>query len=111
MQVIANHDGGIEEAIGGFGVDQRLNGDWRLAQNEEVDQKRKVTRGGKGEGEGCRPARLLLAGVGVFWLVSGSGSGGGGGGSRSCGGGGGGIRVWEKIPGSWKGPLGGGITG
>ena len=48
--MIANQDGGIEEAIGGSGVDQRLNGDWRLAQNEEVDQKRKVTRGGKGEG-------------------------------------------------------------
>ena len=66
MQVIANQDGGIEEAIGGSEVDQRLDGDWRLAQNEEVDHKRKVTRGGKGEGglgKGKGAAQL-----GSYWL-------------------------------------------
>ena len=106
VQVKANEDGGVQEAIGGSRVDQRLNRDRRLARDKEMHQESEMARGGEREGRGgreeCQPARLLLAGVGVFWLVS-------GGGSRSCGGGG--IRVWEKIPGCWKGPLGGGITG
>ena len=76
MQVIANQDGGIEEAIGGSGVDQRLDGDWRLAQNEEVDQKRKVTRGGKGEGGlgkgkgAAQPGSYWLGWEFFGWLVA-----------------------------------------
>ena len=47
-------------------------------------------RGREGwEGEGCHPARLLLAGVGVFLLISG-----------------GGVRVREEFLGSWEGARG-----
>ena len=56
-------------------------------------------RGKEGWGRGeCRPARLILAGVGVFWQI--------------CGGGGGwGLGVREEVPGPWEGPQGVGKTG
>ena len=64
VQVKANQDGGVQEAIGGSRIDQCLHKDRQLTRYEEVHHESKVLRGGKGEG--CRPARFLLAGMGVF---------------------------------------------
>ena len=50
--MIADEDGGVNEAIRGARIDQRLDGNRRLAGNKEVNQKRKVTRGGVWEGGG-----------------------------------------------------------
>ena len=65
MQLIANQDGGVQEVVRGSRVDQRLDGDWRPAQNEEVDLESKVTRGGEGKrgGEGESAAQ-----PGSYWL-------------------------------------------
>ena len=52
MQMIANEDGGIDEAIGGARIDQRWDGNRWLAGNQKVNQKGKVTRGGVWEGGG-----------------------------------------------------------
>ena len=54
MQVQANQDGRVHEAVGGSRIDERLDGDWRLTRDEEVYQKSEVTGGGEGErtGEG-----------------------------------------------------------
>ena len=52
MQVEANQDGGIQEAISGSGVDERLHENGRLARYEEVHQEREVAEGGEGEGRG-----------------------------------------------------------
>ena len=52
MQVMLNQDGGVEEAIKSTGVDQRRNGDRRLARDKEMHPENKVTRGGMGEGGG-----------------------------------------------------------
>ena len=54
MQVKVNQDGGVQEAIGGSKIDQRLDGDWRLTRDEEVHKKSKVTGGGEGERGGNR---------------------------------------------------------
>ena len=43
-------EGGIEEGVGRTRVDQRLNGNRRLAGDEDVDQQGKVTGNGVGEG-------------------------------------------------------------
>ena len=66
MQVEANQDGGIQEAIGGSGVDQRLHGNGRLARYEEVHQEREVAGGGKGEGRGGEGKGA--AQPGSYWL-------------------------------------------
>ena len=54
MQLKANQDGGIKEAGGSTGVDERVDLDRRLAGGAEVDEKRKVRRGGRGERGGKR---------------------------------------------------------
>ena len=52
VQVKSNEDGGVQEAIGGSRVDQRLNRDRRLARNKEMHQKSEMARGGEREGRG-----------------------------------------------------------
>ena len=76
MQVMANQDGGIEEAIRGTRVDQRGDGDRRLARDHQVNHKGKVARGGEGKGGGKRKG---TAQPGSNWLgrefFDGSGAG------------------------------------
>ena len=52
VQIEANQDGGVQEAIRGSRVDQRLHKNGLLTRYEEVHQKGKVAGGGKGEGGG-----------------------------------------------------------
>ena len=52
VQVKANEDGGVQEAIGGSRVDQRLNRDRRLAREKEMHQESEMARGGEREGRG-----------------------------------------------------------
>ena len=52
VQMIANHDGGVQEAVRCSKIDQRLNRDGRLTRYEEVHQKGEVARGGKRQGKG-----------------------------------------------------------
>ena len=52
VQVKANQDGGVQEAIEGSRVDQRSNMNWRLTRYEEVHHEREMARGGEGEGRG-----------------------------------------------------------
>ena len=59
MQVEANRDGGIQEAVRGSRVDQRLHGNGRLARDEEVHKEGEVAGGGEGEG---------AAQPGSYWL-------------------------------------------
>ena len=59
VRVEANQDGGIQEAVKGSRIDQRLHGNGRLARNEEVHQEGKVAGGGEGRGgEGKGAAQL-----------------------------------------------------
>ena len=50
MQIEANQDGGVQEAIGGSRIDQRLYKNGRLTRYEEVHHEGEVAGGGKGEG-------------------------------------------------------------
>ena len=50
VQIEANQDGGVQEAIGGSRVDQRLNREGRLTKDQEVHEKGEMARVGKGEG-------------------------------------------------------------
>ena len=52
VQMIANQDGGVQEAVGGTRIDERLYGDWRLTGDEKVDQDSEVRGGGEREGGG-----------------------------------------------------------
>ena len=52
VHVKANEDGGVQEAIGGSKVDQRLNRDRRLAWDKEMHQESEMARGGEREGRG-----------------------------------------------------------
>ena len=65
MQLKANQDGGVQEAVRGPGVDQRLDGNRRPTQNEKVDKKGKMARGRKRErgGKGKSAAQ-----PGSYWL-------------------------------------------
>ena len=65
VQLEANQDGGVQEAVRGTRVDQRLDGDWRLTGDEEVDQKGEVTRVGRREGGGKGKG---AAQPGSYWL-------------------------------------------
>ena len=44
VQLKANQDGGVQEAVRGPRVDQRLDGNRRLTRNEKVDKKGKIVR-------------------------------------------------------------------
>ena len=50
VQVIANQDGGVQEAIGGSIIDQPSNRDCRLIRYEEVHHEREMAGGEEGEG-------------------------------------------------------------
>ena len=64
-QMIANQDGGVQEAVKGSRIDQRLDGDWRLTGDEEVYQESKVRGGGEREGGGKGKD---AAQPGSYWL-------------------------------------------
>ena len=66
VQIEANQDGGVQEAIGGSRVDQRLHGNGRLARYEEVHQEGEVAGGGEGEGRGGEGKGA--AQPGSYWL-------------------------------------------
>ena len=65
VQLKANQDGGVQEAVRGPRIDQRLDGNWRLARYEKMNKKGKMAgsgereRGGKGKG---------AAQPGSYWL-------------------------------------------
>ena len=65
MQIEANQDGGVQEAVRGPRVDQRLDGNRRLTRNEKVDKKGKMAGGRKRErgGKGKSAAQ-----PGSYWL-------------------------------------------
>ena len=65
VQLKANQDGGVQEAVRGARVDQHLDGDWRLTRNEEVNKKGEMARvgGRKGGGKGKGAAQ-----PGSYWL-------------------------------------------
>ena len=65
VQMIANQDGGVQEAVRGTRIDQRLDGDWRLTGDEEVHQESKVRGGGEREGGG---KGKNAAQPGSYWL-------------------------------------------
>ena len=56
MQLKANQDGGVQEAVRGSRVDRSLDGDGRLTRDEKVNKKSKMARGGgrKRGGKGKR---------------------------------------------------------
>ena len=66
VQIEANRDGGVQEAIRGPRVDQRLHGNGRLTRYEEVHHEGKVAGGGKGEGRGGEGESA--AQPGSYWL-------------------------------------------
>ena len=66
MQVEANQDGGIQEAVGGSRVDQRLHENGRLARDEDVHEEGEVAGGGEGEGRGGKGEGA--AQPGSYWL-------------------------------------------
>ena len=66
VQVKANQDGGVQEAIGGSRIDQRRNRDWRLTRYEEVHHKREMAGGGDGEGGGEKGKGATQPGS--YWL-------------------------------------------
>ena len=66
VQVKANQDGGVQEAIGGSTIDQRSNRDWRLTRYEEVHHEREMAGGGKGEGGGGKGKGATQPGS--YWL-------------------------------------------
>ena len=69
LQPEASEDGGVQEACGGARIDQRMDWDRRLAGWAEVDQNRKVRRGGGGERRGeRRRKRVSTAQPGSYWL-------------------------------------------
>ena len=65
VQLKANQDGGVQEAVRGARVDQRLGWNWRLTGNEEVNKKGEMAgvggREGSGKGKGA-------AQPGSYWL-------------------------------------------
>ena len=66
VQIEANQDGGVQEAIGGSRVDQRLYRNGRLTRYKEVHHEGEVAGGGKGKrrgGEGESAAQ-----PGSYWL-------------------------------------------
>ena len=65
MQLKANQDGGVQEAVRGSRVDQRLDGDGRLTWDEKVNKKSKMAGGGgrKRVGKGKRTSQ-----PGSYWL-------------------------------------------
>ena len=65
VQLKANQDGGVQEAVRGPRVDQRLDGNRRLTRNEKVDKKGKMAGGRKKEtgGKGKSAAQ-----PGSYWL-------------------------------------------
>lgn len=65
VQMVLDQNTGVQEGIGSSRVDQRSNGDGRLADDEEVNTKCKVTRGGIGKGGGERES---TAQPGPYWL-------------------------------------------
>ena len=65
LQEMLAQEGGIQEGIRRPRVDQRLDGDRRLAGHEDVDQQGKVARGGTGK-RGRR--RGSAAQPGPYWL-------------------------------------------
>ena len=66
LQVKANEDGGVQEAIGGSRVDQRLNRDRRLARNKKMHQESEMARGGEREGRGGKGKSATQPGS--YWL-------------------------------------------
>ena len=65
VQMIANQDGGVQEAVGGTRIDQRRNGNWRLTGEKKVHDERKVRGGGEREGGGKGKD---AAQPGSYWL-------------------------------------------
>ena len=63
--MVPDQTGCVQEGVGSPGVDQRVDGDERLAWNQKVHQQRKVTWGGVGEGDGKRESAAQL---GPYWL-------------------------------------------
>ena len=94
--------GWIQKGVRRTRVDQRLNGNRRLAGNKDVDQQGEVTGGGVGERDRKRKsAAQPLAGTIIFWkggCVIGSVGGRG-----DWGMGGGGADVQGPGNGPWKG--------
>ena len=65
VQLKANQDGGVQEAVRGTRVDQRLDWDWRLTGDEKMNKKGEMAgvggREGGGKGKGA-------AQPGSYWL-------------------------------------------
>ena len=76
VQVKANKDGGVQEAIGGSRIDQRLNRDRRLTRYKEMHEKSEMARGGEGEGRGgkgksaTQPGSYWLGKEFFYWLAA-----------------------------------------
>ena len=66
MQIEASQDGGVQEAIRGSRVDQRLHRNGRLTRYEEVHHEGKMAAGGKGERRGGKGESA--AQLGSYWL-------------------------------------------
>ena len=64
LQLILNQDGGIQETVGCARIDQGMDGDGRLAGNQQVDQKGKVSKGRGREGGGGN----CTTQPGSYWL-------------------------------------------
>ena len=65
MQEMLAKEGRIHKGVGRPRVDQGLDGDRRLAGNEDVDQQGEMTRGGEGE---RRRRRGSASQPGPYWL-------------------------------------------